>query len=140
MVARVIWLYVPCSHVRNVLIREEDRVWEPNFSDIKEEYCPNCLSNAGGQPQASSLSGPGEAAELRRRKIRVIFLELGKMQDLQRIEVGELKKEETESMKEAVRDLVRQERTLSQDLESILEAKAADLDSQFDALVDDLRY
>jgi hypothetical protein len=140
MVARVIWLYVRCSHFRNVLIREEDPIWEPNFSDIKEEYCPNCLQNAGGQPQTSPLSGPGEAAELRRRKIRMIFVELGKMQDLQRLGVEELKKEDTESMKEAVRDLVRQERTLSQDLESILEAKDADMDSQLDALVDDLRY
>jgi hypothetical protein len=68
----------------------------------------------------------------------MIFLELGKMQDLQRLGVEELKKEDAESMKEAVRDLVRQERTLSQDLESLLEAKAADTDSQLDALVDDL--
>jgi len=43
MVARVIWLYVLCSHFRNVLIREEDPIWEPNFSDTKEEFCPNCL-------------------------------------------------------------------------------------------------
>ena len=62
------------------------------------------------------------------------------MQDLQRLGIEELKKDDTESMKEAVRDLVRQERTLSQDLESILEAKAANVDSQLDALVDDLRY
>jgi hypothetical protein len=140
MVARVIWLYVRCSHFRNVLIREEDPIWEPNFSDIKEEYCSNCLQNAGGQPQASPLSSPGETAELRRRKVRTIFLELGKMQDLQRLGVEELKNADTEQMKEAVRDLVRQERTLSQDLESILEAKATDMDLQLDALVDDLRY
>jgi hypothetical protein len=140
MVARVIWLYVRCSHFRNVLIREEDPIWEPNFSDIKEEYCSNCLQNAGGQPQASSLSSPGETAELRRRKVRTIFLELGKMQDLQRLGVEELKNADTEQMKEAVRDLVRQERTLSRDLESILEAKATDMDLQLDALVDDLRY
>jgi hypothetical protein len=122
------------------LIREEDPIWEPNFSDIKEEYCSNCLQNAGGQPQASSLSSPGETAELRRRKVRTIFLELGKMQDLQRLGVEELKNADTEQMKEAVRDLVRQERTLSRDLESILEAKATDMDLQLDALVDDLRY
>jgi hypothetical protein len=140
MVARVIWLYVRCSHFRNVLIREEDPIWEPNFSDIKEEYCSNCLQNAGGQPQASSLSSPGETAELRRRKVRTIFLELGKMQDLQRLGVEELKNADTEQMKEAVRDLVRQERTLSRDLESVLEAKATDMDLQLDALVDDLRY
>jgi hypothetical protein len=140
MVARVIWLYVHCSHFRNVLIREEDPILEPNFSDIKEELCPNCLQNSEGQSQDSSLSGPGEAAELRRRKVRLIFLELGKMQDLQRIGVEELKKEDTESMKEAVRDIVRQERTLSQDLGGLLEAKPADMDSQLDALVDDLRY
>ena len=140
MVARVVWLYDRCSNFRNVLIREEDPIWEPNFSDIKEEYCPNCLQNVGGQPQASPLSGPGEAAQLRRRKVRMIFLELGKMQDLQRLGVEELKKDDTESMKEAVGDLVRQERTLSQDLESILEARAADMDSQLDTLVDDLRY
>jgi len=62
------------------------------------------------------------------------------MQDLQRLGMEELKKDDTRSMKEAVGDLVRQERTLSQDLESILEARAADMDSQLDTLVDDLRY